>query len=130
MLITIDWQSEWPIYIQLRNQIIEGIASRQLKPGDPLPSIRSLAADLGINMHTINKAYQMLKQEGYIQIHRQKGILVNPDGMPKVTDDFLEQLDMQLRPLVSEAMCRGLDEDEFTARCKGIFRSILERSRD
>lgn len=61
LFISFDFQSDAPIYVQLRNKIIEGIASKQLNPGDPLPSVRNLAKDLGVNMHTINKAYQLLK---------------------------------------------------------------------
>ena len=56
-----------------------------LQPADPLPSVRSLASDLSINLHTVNKAYQALKQEGFLQVHRKKGIIVTPDDMPGVT---------------------------------------------
>ncbi len=72
MIIKIDLQSEIPIYTQLQNSIIEGIVSGNLKPGEPLPSVRAMASDLGVNMHTVNKAYNFLKQDGFIQVHRQK----------------------------------------------------------
>lgn len=121
MLITLDLQSESPLYMQLRNKIIEGIATKQLKPGEPLPSVRMMAQDLGVNMHTINKAYQLLKQDGFIQIHRQKGVVINPDGMPPLTDEFIQMLDESLQPLISEAICRGMNEDEFLNKCKGFF---------
>lgn len=88
MIIQLDMQSELPIYSQLVYQIIEGIASGELQLGEALPSVRNLAADIGVNLHTVNKAYTLLKQDGYIQVHRQKGVVVNPDGMPDLTDDF------------------------------------------
>lgn len=88
MIIQLDMQSELPIYSQLVYQIIEGIASGELQPGEALPSVRNLAADIGVNLHTVNKAYTLLKQDGYILVHRQKGVVVNPDGMPGLTDDF------------------------------------------
>lgn len=66
MVIRIDQSDEAPIYLQIRDQIIEGIARGELSPGDSLPSVRQLAADLGINLHTVNKAYAVLRDEGYV----------------------------------------------------------------
>ena len=120
----IDLQSETPIYMQLKNKIIEGIASKQIQPGDPLPSVRNLAQDLGINMHTVNKAYQLLKQDGFIHIHRQKGVVVNPDGMPKVDASYVTLLKERLRPLISESICRGMDEKEIFIYCREIMDEI------
>jgi len=90
--ITLDLESEEPIYTQLKYQIIAGIAKKELSPGEALPSVRSLAADLSINLHTVNKAYQQLKQEGFILIHRQKGVVVNPDGVPKANEAYWSEL--------------------------------------
>ncbi|KUO50121.1 MAG: GntR family transcriptional regulator [Desulfitibacter sp. BRH_c19] len=127
MIIKIDLQSDTPIYTQLRNTIIEGIVSGDLKPGEPLPSVRNMASDLGVNMHTVNKAYNLLKQDGFIQIHRQKGVVINPDGMPEVTADYLENLRDTLRPIISEAMCRGMNEDDFKNLCNEIFEVLKGR---
>ena len=54
MVITVDKLSDAPLYLQLRDAVIAGIASGELRPGDALPSVRSLAEDLGINLHTVN----------------------------------------------------------------------------
>ncbi|WAA11370.1 GntR family transcriptional regulator [Fervidibacillus albus] len=124
MIMTLDFQSDFPIYKQIRNQIIEGIAKGLLKPGDPLPSVRMLAQDLSVNMHTINKAYQLLKQEGFIQIHRQRGVVINPDGFPKITDDYLAILQESLRPLIGESVCRGMKEEAFLDRCRKLFQQM------
>jgi DNA-binding transcriptional regulator YhcF (GntR family) len=126
MLIRIDLQSDVPIYLQLSNQIIEGIASGALRPGELLPSVRSLAADLGINLHTVNKAYTYLKQEGYIQIHRQKGALVQPQPMPAADEAFFRRLEERLRPLVAESICRGVDEARFREVCRRLYRQFAE----
>ncbi len=67
MVIEIDFSSEEALYLQLRNQIILGIASARFQEGDALPSVRQLADDIGINMHTVNKAYTVLKQEGFLK---------------------------------------------------------------
>ena len=66
MLIALDFSSDTPIYLQIRNQIVLGIAEGNLQPGERLPSIRTLSNEAGVNMMTVNKAYQLLKQEGYI----------------------------------------------------------------
>ena len=76
MLIEIDFNSEEALYIQLRNRIILGIATNELKEGDALPSVRQLAENIGINMHTVNKAYTVLKQEGFVRVDRRRGAVV------------------------------------------------------
>ncbi|WP_047984629.1 GntR family transcriptional regulator [Ornithinibacillus californiensis] len=121
MFINLDFESNEPIYQQLVHQIIEGIARKELLPGEGLPSVRSLAADIGINLHTVNKAYQQLKQDGFILIHRQKGVVVNPDGVPKADDSFKNQLNKNLRPLIAESICRDVSEEEFLKLCSTIF---------
>ena len=80
MFIEIDFNSDEAIYIQLCNQIIMGIATEQLKVGDPLPSVRQLADTIGINMHTVNKAYSVLRQEGFLTIDRRRGAMISNDG--------------------------------------------------
>ena len=67
MPVNIDFNSDEAIYIQLCNQIILGIATAELQDGDSLPSVRELADNIGINMHTVNKAYGILRQEGYLK---------------------------------------------------------------
>ncbi|KNY28330.1 GntR family transcriptional regulator [Pseudobacteroides cellulosolvens] len=124
MILKLDLQSETPIYIQLKMQIIEGIATGSLVPGEPLPSVRQLASDLGINLHTVNKAYTMLKQDGFIIIHRQKGVVVSSSEDLKVTDEYLSQLKSNIRPIITEAFCRGMTIDEFSIICKDIFTEL------
>ncbi|HDM9004440.1 TPA: GntR family transcriptional regulator [Listeria innocua] len=127
MLLAIDLQSDEPIYTQICNQIIEGMAKRELLPGDKLPSVRSLGADIGINFHTVNKAYQILKQEGFIQIHRQKGVVIHPDGVAKADQLFFTKLQTKLRPLIAESIVRSLSEEEWLEISKAIFNEIKGR---
>jgi GntR family transcriptional regulator len=119
--ITLDLESEKPIYTQLKFQIIAGIAKKELRPGEALPSVRSLAADLGINLHTVNKAYQQLKQEGFILIHRQKGVVVNPDGVPPADDAYWSELMSSIHPFIAEAVCRDVSEQDFLQLCSRIY---------
>lgn len=127
MIIQLDLQSDVPIYTQLVHQIIEGIASGRLQPGEPLPSVRSLATDIGVNLHTVNKAYTLLKQEGYIQVHRQKGVVIDPVGMPPVTPEFREKQRRELRPIVAEAICRGMEKDELLSLVEQIHQEITRK---
>lgn len=130
MFLKLDLQSETPIYIQLKMQIIEGIATGSLAPNEPLPSVRQLASDLGINLHTVNKAYAMLKQDGFIIIHRQKGVVVSPSEDIKVTYEYLSQLKSNIKPIITEAFCRGMSIDEFNMICKDIFTTLKSSKTD
>lgn len=76
MFITVDAAAKEPLYQQVRNQVVAGIATGQLTPGMQLPSVRALAADLGINLHTVNKAYAVLRDEGYIRMKGRAGAFV------------------------------------------------------
>ncbi|WP_146937500.1 GntR family transcriptional regulator [Cerasibacillus quisquiliarum] len=127
MLIQLDMESKEPLYTQLRNQIVEGIASYQLKPGDALPSVRTLAQDIGINLHTVNKAYKQLEQEGFLIIQRQKGALIHPGGVPKADDRYLHELTNVLKPIIAEAKCRGIAYEQFTTICQEIYLSLHKK---
>ncbi|MCA0971219.1 GntR family transcriptional regulator [Halobacillus litoralis] len=126
MFIQLDFESKKPIYTQLKHEIIAGIARKDLSAGEALPSVRSLAADLGINLHTVNKAYQQLKQEGFILIHRQKGVVIHPDGVPEAGEDYYAELKETLRPSIAESICRGLSEEEYLSICQDIFKGFKE----
>ena len=76
MIFQFDFSSNIPLYMQLRNQVVIGIAEGKLLPGDRLPTIRALAEESGINMMTVSKAYQLLKQEGYINTDRRSGAVI------------------------------------------------------
>ncbi|CAM2361872.1 GntR family transcriptional regulator [Listeria seeligeri] len=128
MLLAIDLQSDEPIYTQICNQIIEGMAKRELLPGEKLPSVRNLGADIGINFHTVNKAYQILKQEGFIQIHRQKGVVIHPDGVAKADELYFAKLESKLKPLIAEAVVRSVTEEEWGKLSKTIFDEMQGRS--
>ncbi|TQS70634.1 GntR family transcriptional regulator [Ornithinibacillus gellani] len=130
MLINLDFESSEPIYTQLVQEIIAGIAKKEILPGERLPSVRSLAADIGINLHTVNKAYQQLKQDGFILIHRQRGVVVNPDGIPAADEVYMNQLKKTLHPLVAESICRAVDADTFMQVCKELYQSFERGGKD
>ncbi len=82
MIIELDMSSDTPIYVQLRNQIVKGIGKGEIQPGEKLPTVRQLAADAGVNTMTVNKTYQILKNEGYISTDRRLGAFVSENRTP------------------------------------------------
>ena len=109
MIIKIDFESEEAIYIQLRNQIIMGIATDRIHEGDSLPSVRQLAENIGINMHTVNKAYTVLKQEGYIKLDRRRGAVIALD-IDKIRS--IERLREELSVLLARRVCKNISREE------------------
>ncbi len=118
MIIEIDFNSDEAIYLQLRNQVILGIATSRLHEGDSLPSVRQLAEEIGINMHTVNKAYAVLKQEGFIQLDRRRGAVIAID-INKL--QALEDMKLQLRIVLAKARCKNITRQEVHGLVDEIF---------
>lgn len=118
MVIKIDFQSDEALYIQLRNQIILGIATSTIQEGDTLPSVRQLAEDIGINMHTVNKAYSVLRQEGFLTIDRRRGAVVALD-VDKLR--ALETMKKNLRVLLAKGICEDISREEVHQIVDEIF---------
>lgn len=109
VVIEIDFNSDEAIYVQLMNQIILGIATSRLQEGDPLPSVRQLADTIGINMHTVNKAYSLLRQEGFVTIDRRRGAIIAVDeNKIKAMEEMKENLIVAL----AKGCCRNVSREE------------------
>ena len=122
MILSLDFSCDVPIYMQIRNQIVIGISDGSLTPGERLPTIRSLAIEIGINTMTVNKAYQILKQEGYIKADRRCGATVNnvfnsSRVLPQKTLDSLKMV-------ISEARLNGISENEFIKICGEMYKDM------
>lgn len=122
MIIELDMNSSTPIYVQLRNQIIMGIGRGELKLGESLPTVRQLAQDIGVNTMTVNKAYQILKTEGYIKIDRRHGAIVSDNIDMDIV--FREKLENELELLLAEAAINGMDKNDFLSMCNEIYSKI------
>lgn len=109
MVIEIDFQSDEAIYTQLMNQIILEIATSRLQDGDPLPSVRQLADTIGINMHTVNKAYSLLRQEGFVSIDRRKGAVICLD-VDKIR--AMEEMKQNLKIALARGCCKNVTREE------------------
>ena len=122
MIIELDMNSSTPIYVQLRNQIVMGIGRGELKLGESLPTVRQLAQDIGVNTMTVNKAYQILKTEGYIKIDRRHGAIVSDNIVMDIV--FREKLENELELLLAEAAINGMDKRDFLSMCNEIYSKI------
>lgn len=122
MIISLDTSSSEPIYVQLRNQIVMGIGKGLLKAGESLPTVRQLAQDAGVNTMTVNKTYQILKVEGFIEIDRRKGATVC--SVQQTDGRFREKLESELELLSAEASIKGMKKEEFLKLCENMFESM------
>lgn len=118
MVIEIDFNSDEAIYVQLMNQIIIGIATSRLQEGDPLPSVRQLADNIGINMHTVNKAYSLLRQEGFVTIDRRRGAIIAVD-VDKIK--ALEEMKENLMVALARGCCKNVTRSEVHDLIDEIF---------
>lgn len=121
MFFRLDFQSETPIYKQLRDQVVLAIANEKLLPGEQLPTTRALAEDAGVNIMTVSKAYQLLKSEGYIVTDRRNGAVISASP---VSSSLSAQQLSQLRLLAGEAKIAGLSQEAFLAQCKAVFSEL------
>ena len=118
MIIEVDFNSDEALYIQLYNQIIMGIATSQFQEGDPLPSVRQMADSIGINMHTVNKAYTVLKEEGFVKVDRRRGAVIAIDADRMRT---LEELKKQLQVILAKSICKNISKEEIHELIEEIY---------
>lgn len=118
MYIEIDFNSDEALYLQLRNQIIIGIATSRFQEGDALPSVRQLADSIGINMHTVNKAYSVLRQEGFVKVDRRKGAVIAVD-IDKI--QAMEELKCEMQVILAKSSCKRISRAEVHALIDEIY---------
>ena len=118
LLLEVDFNSDEAIYVQLCNQIILGIATSVIREGDSLPSVRQLADTIGVNMHTVNKAYSVLKREGYISLDKRRGAVISLD-IDRIEE--LEEMRRQLRIVLARGCCKNITRQEVHDLVDEIF---------
>ncbi|MBQ8638694.1 MAG: GntR family transcriptional regulator [Lachnospiraceae bacterium] len=124
MIIKIDFNSDEAIYMQLRNQIILGIAMNQFREGDSLPSVRTLADNIGINMHTVNKAYSVLRQEGFVKVDRRRGACISID-IDKL--EAMKEVKQNLSVILAKAYCKRISREEIHNLVDQIYDETFEQ---
>lgn len=128
MTVSLDFDTDTPIYLQLRNQILINLASGDLTPGEQLPSVRKLAEELKINMHTVNKAYLLLRDEGFLILDRRTGARIK-ENVEDSLAGCAKVLAPQLLPLAAEARCRGLGKKDFRKICGDVY-DVLKQTEE
>lgn len=124
MILRLNMSGDTPIYEQLRNEIVLGIASGKLLPGESLPTVRQMAENLGINTMTVNKSYALLKEEGYIEIDRRHGAMVS---MVQRKESTLSAKALeQLRMIVAETVVHQVERAEFEKLCSQFFSEMKD----
>ncbi|MCR5800945.1 MAG: GntR family transcriptional regulator [Lachnospiraceae bacterium] len=123
MIIEIDFNSNEALYLQLCNQIIMGIATSQYRDGDVLPSVRQLADSIGINMHTVNKAYTVLRQEGYVKVDRRRGAVIAVDADRA---QALAGLKDNLKVMLARCACKNITCEEVHKLIDDIYAEYRE----
>ncbi|MBU5455302.1 GntR family transcriptional regulator [Caproiciproducens sp. MSJ-32] len=126
MILKIDFHSETPIYVQIKNQVIEGIAKGEIELGEELPSVRSLAEDIGVNMHTVNKSYNILKEEGYIKIDRRKGAIVSLN-LDISTEKFNNEFNENLYFYIAQCINRNISIEEVKKKIDNIYEEFINK---
>ncbi len=124
MLMMLDLASEVPIYQQIYTQVEQAIASGQLQEGEQLPPVRQLAVDIGVNMHTVHKAYNLLKQDGYITLNRRRGAVVAKSQ--QITQEDLDHIQMTIGIAAARALAKKLPREDFIQLCGRIYNQIEE----
>lgn len=122
MILEIDFNSDEAIYVQLRNQIVLGIACAEFTDGQSLPSVRQLAQVLGVNMHTVNKAYSILREEGYLKLDRRKGAVISVETEEKQKE--LESMEQELQLLIAQAICKRISKEEMCDLVECIYQKL------
>ncbi len=120
MFFLIDFDSDEALYIQLRNQVILAIATEQIREGDVLPSVRQLAENIGINMHTVNKAYSVLREEGFLKLDRRRGAVIALD-IDKIR--ALSELERDMKVALAKAICKNVSREEAHELVDKIYNS-------
>ena len=117
--MTLRTQHEKPVYVRLRETIADAILAGRYKDGDPLPSVRALAAEESANPLTVAKAYQGFQDEGLVTVRRGVGLFVAPGARARLRDSERKRFIGEEWPAIRERMDRlGIDPVELLDREK------------
>ena len=128
MFIEMDFNSDEALYMQLRNQIIMGIARDMLKDGESLPSVRQMASHLGVNMQTVNKAYALLRQDGYVKLDRRNGAVVSVNLENK--SHHVETIHSDMEMIVAQAICKNITMEEMQDLVQEMYEAFLPEQKE
>ncbi len=125
MYIILSNNSDVPIYRQIADGVRNNIISGELSAGDALPSIRSLARELGVSVITTKHAYELLEQQGYITTTPQRGSVVSARSASLAAEHRRAALEQQLLSAIDTAKELNIGEDEFIEIARELFKEDL-----
>jgi GntR family transcriptional regulator len=120
----LDARSGVPTYLQLVQQVKQGLRLGILQPGDQLPTVKQVVAQLAINPNTVLKAYRELDREGLVDGRRGQGTFVS-DGVPASAPADFQALHAALVKWIDRAVRAGLDEESIHALVAAGFREAF-----
>jgi len=127
MMIELDLRSHVPIYVQLVDRVKHLVATGVLQPGDQLPTVRQLAADLRVNFNTIARAYRMLDEAGVISTQQGRGTYVLepmiPEEAVRLRQSAMEEL---TKGFIREADRMGFGPDEVQESFDEMIKAWIE----
>jgi GntR family transcriptional regulator len=130
MLLSIDENDERPLYRQLVAQVKQQVADGVLRPGDDLPSVREVAASLGVNLHTVRHAYQVLRDQGVIDLRLgRRARVAERRPVPATRDEVATRLTPLVDELASDAFHLGLSPADVRRLVDDALRTRTARSR-
>ncbi len=110
----IDTSSQLQIYKQVVNQIIELIAKGQIQYNDSLPSVRNMAKDIGINIHTVSKSYHELEKKGIIKMENRVKAKVIASSNHVVEESQLHNFELSVKNIIMEAYVMGFNKKKIS----------------
>lgn len=121
MFIEIDFESDLPIYTQIYNQVVKGVSKGELADGEELPSVRQMSSDIGVDKNTVIKAYNLLKQDGIIAMHRRKGSVITAREKRNMTEPMQKKLAEELEVFIATGLCFQLSKAEILQMVEGVM---------
>jgi GntR family transcriptional regulator len=119
--VQLDLRSGVPVYRQIMDQVLAGIASGRLASGDQLPTVRQLAVDLSINPNTVIRAYRELEIRGFLDTHQGSGTFIGTQRVEQNGEERQRKLDGIVSDLVARAGAEGFTAQQVLERLQGLL---------
>ena len=125
-IVSVEWSSGEPVYEQIARQIRAQVVAGELAVGAPLPSVRLLASDLGVNLNTVARAYRLLEQEGFVTIrHRSGAEVAAPAAHPEAS--ATDRLRGELRGVLARLRQAGVPHEEIRRTAEQEIAALTPR---
>ena len=121
----VDSTTDVPLWVQLRQRLIYLINSGYFKPGDQLPTVRGLAADVEVNYNTVSKVYINLEHDGYVESVRGRGVFVRDIGK-LAADDVQSIADTEIEESIKRCLALGMTLDEIMLRMIDVAHRVQQ----